>query len=260
MKKISLALWWWAARGYIHIWVLKYLEEKNVEIKEIAWTSMWAILWSLIAIWKTSKEIEEIAENLNILKLIDFDFSLWLLKWNKVEAFLKDIFQDKKIEDTKIPLKIVATNIEENKSKIFEKGYIYEAVRASLSLPWVFRPKIIDDKLYVDGGILMNLPIEALNGKNILAVSALKVVSWVIVQNKKILWFSIKTWFWQNNYEIIKRSVVSMMDVNEKRSLQTEWKNITFIRPEFLELDIADFDKVDKFVKIGYDACGDLNF
>jgi len=255
MKNISLALWWGAARWYVHIWVLKYLEEKNIEIKEISWTSMWAIIGSLIAIWKNSEEIRKIAKSINILKLVDFDFSLGLLKWNKVESLLKDIFQDRKIENTEIPLKIVATNIEENKSKIFTNGYIYEAVRASLSLPGIFRPKVIDNKLYVDGWILMNLPIEALDWKEVMAVSALKVVSWPIVRQKKVFWLNLKTWFWQNNYEIIKRSVVDMMDVNEKRSLKTAWKNIVFIRPEFGSLDIIDFDKVDEFVQLGYDTC-----
>ena len=98
----------------------------------------------------------------------------------------------------------------------------------------------------------MNLPIETLDWKNIIAVSALKINTWEIVKEKKFLWLNIKTGFWKNNYEIIKRSVVLMMKVNEDNSLKTPNKNIKFIRPNFWELDIMHFNKVDEFYEIGY--------
>ena len=66
------------------------------------------------------------------------------------------------------------------------------------------------------------------------------------------MWFSFDTWFWKNNYEIIKRSVIAMMKVNEDLSLKTQRKNITLIRPKFWELDIIDFNKVNEFVELGY--------
>jgi len=253
MKKISLALWWWAARWLAHIWVLKYLEEKNIEITEISGTSMWAIIWAMIAIWMNSLEIQKFAKNLNILKLADFDLKTGLLKWKKVEEKLSEVFGDKKIEETKIPLKIVATDIENSKSRVFNSGKIIDAVRASLSLPWIFVPKEIEGISYVDGGVMMNLPIEVLDWRDILAVSALKINSWKIVKQKNFLWFNFKTWFWKNNYEIIKRSVVLMMKVNEDNSLKTLNKNITFVRPDFKELDLLHFNKVDEFVEIGYE-------
>ena len=253
MKKISLALWGWAARGLIHIWVLKYLEEKNIEIEEISGTSMWAIIASLYAIWMSAQEIKDFAKSINILSLADFDFKSGLLKGDKIEKKLEEVLGDKKIEETKIPLKIVATNIGKAESKVFKSWKIVDAVRASLSLPGIFVPKKIDWESYVDGWIMMNLPIETLKWENILAVSALKINTWEIVKDKKFLGMNFKTWFWQNNYETIKRSVILMMKVNEDRSLQTANKNITLVRPEFWELDIMHFSKVDEFEKIGYD-------
>jgi len=254
MKKISLALWGWAARGLIHIWVLKYLEEKNIEISEVSGTSMWAIIASMIAIWMNSKKIKDFAKSINILSLADFDLKSGLLKWKKVENKLKEVFGNKKIEETKIPLKIIATNIEKAESKVFDSWKIVDAVRASISLPWIFVPKKIDWESYVDGWIMMNLPIEVLDWKEILAVSALKITTWKIEKEKKFLGIKLKTWFWQNNYEIIKRSVILMMKVNEDRSFQTPWKSISLIRPNFWDLDIMHFSKVDEFEKIGYEA------
>jgi predicted acylesterase/phospholipase RssA len=186
------------------------------------------------------------------LKLIDPSLKTGLLKWKKVEEKLKEVFGDTKIEETKIPLKIIATNIEKSQTKIFTKWKIIDAVRASLSLPWIFVPKNIDWEDYVDGGVMMNLPIEAVEWKDVIAVSALKINSWKIVKDKKILWLNLKTGFWKNNYEIIKRSVVLMMEVNEQKSLKTSDKNIKFIRPNFWELDIIHFDKVDEFCEIWY--------
>lgn len=251
-KKYSLALWWGAARWLAHIWVFKYLEEKEIEIEEISGTSMWAIIWSMIAIWMNSDEIKKFATDFNILKLADIDFKTGLLKWNKVEKKLWEVFWDMNIEDTKIPLKIVATNIETSVSKIFTTWKIIDAVRASISLPWIFIPKKIDWEDYVDWWIMMSLPIEVLEWKNIIAVSALKINSWKIVQERKILWINFKTWFWKNNFEIIKRSVILMMKVNEDNSLKTPGKSIKFIRPDFGKLDIIDFNKVEEFYEIGY--------
>lgn len=252
MKKISLALWGWAARWLVHIWVFKYLEEKNIEIEEVSWTSMWAIVWSMIAIWMTSKEIINFANKLNFLRLVDVDLKTWLLKWDKVEKKLEELFWDTLIEETTIPLKIVATNIEKSESKIFKQWRIVDAVRASLSLPWIFIPKEIEWHSYVDGWIMMNLPIKALDWTDILAVSALKINTWKIVKKNNFMWFSFDTWFWKNNYEIIKRSVIAMMKVNEDLSLKTKNKNIILLKPNFWDLDIIDFNKVDEFVDLWY--------
>jgi hypothetical protein len=98
-----------------------------------------------------------------------------------------------------------------------------------------------------------------LSWKNILAISALKINTWKIVKEKKFLGINIKTGFWKNNYEIIKRSVVLMMSVNETNSLKNKEKNIKFIRPNFWELDVMHFNKVDEFYEIGYRDAKDLN-
>jgi len=254
----SLALWWWAARWFAHIWVLKYLEEKNIEIFEISGTSMGALIWSLIAIWKTSEEIRDFWNSVNFISLADFDFKTGLIKWKKVEKKLEEIFWDKKIEETKIPLKIVATNIETSESKVFTTWKIVDAIRASISLPGIFTPKEIEWEHYLDWWIMMNLPIEVLEWEKVIAVSALKINSWKIVKEKSFLWMNFKTGFWKNNYEIIKRSVVLMMSVNEKNSLENTSKEVKFIRPNFWDLDIMHFNKINEFIEIGYNEAEKL--
>ena len=79
-----MALWWWAAKWFMHIWVYKYLQENNINISEISGTSMWAIIASLIAIWKNYQEITDIAKDISYYKMIDFDLNYWLIKWEKI--------------------------------------------------------------------------------------------------------------------------------------------------------------------------------
>lgn len=250
--KYWLALWGWAARWLAHIWVCKYIEENNIAIDEVSWTSMWAIVAAMVAIWKNNVDMILFANDINYLKLWDLDFKTWLLKWYKVEKKLEEVFWDINIENTNIPLKIIATNIETSEVIIFTKWRIVDAIRASISLPWIFIPKDIGWSSHVDGGIIMNLPIEPLENTNIIASSALKINEWPIVKNKTFLWLDFKTWFFKNNYEILKRSVIAMMKVNEDQSLKISWKNIKLIRPDFWDLDILDFNKVNDFVELWY--------
>lgn len=257
-KQYWLVLWWWAARWLVHIWIIKYIEEKNIKINEISWTSMWAIVAAMLAIWKNSSDMIEFAKSMNYLTMWDPDFRTGLLKWKKIEKKLKEVFWKINIEETITPLKIVATNLETSESRIFTKWSIVDAIRASISLPGIFIPKKIDWEDYVDGWIMMNLPIETLDNKNIIAISALKINKWSVVKKKKFLWISFKTGFWQNNFEIIKRSVILMMKVNEDNSLKTKWKSINFIRPNFWNLDIIDFNKVDDFVELWYKEASNI--
>lgn len=257
-KRYSLALWWWWAVWFAHIWVLKFLEENNIEILELSWTSMWALISSLYAIWKTSKEIEEIAKSINYLKLLDFDFWSWIFKWKKIYKKLEEFFWNTLIQDTKIPLKIVATDIESGWKMIFEKWKIVDAIRASISLPWVFKPHNINNHYYVDGGVVSNLPIEVLSWKDIIAVSASKQIMWELKKRKKVLGFDVRAWFFDINFQILQRSLLFLMKQNEVSSLNTKWKNIIFIKPDTKDIDIYSFNKVDEIIKRWYNEISNI--
>lgn len=252
MKKYSIAFWGWAARWLVHIWVIKYIEENKVLIKEISWTSMWAIIWSLFAIWKNHKDIIKIAKELNFLKLIDFWLSFWFIKWNRVIKKLDEVFWDILIEDLDIDLKIVATNLESWEREVFKKWKIVDALRASISLPWVFMPYEILNKTYIDWWITNNLPVDVLEWKNIIGVSALKKITWKLEKKKKFLFFNVNKSFIEYNYSVLHRSILIMMQQNELRSIEKSKKSTIIIQPNFWNLDYYSFDKVDEFVKLWY--------
>lgn len=101
-----LALWGGASKWIAHIWIIKYIEESNINISEVSWTSMWAIIWACYALWIKSKEMEKFISQINFLKLIDLNLKDSIVSWNKIYNKLFELYWDKLIENTKIPLKI----------------------------------------------------------------------------------------------------------------------------------------------------------
>lgn len=252
-KKYAIAFWWWAARWFVHIWVLKYLEEKNIEIWEISWTSMWAIAWALIAMWKNSEEIRQIASEIKYSKMIDFDFKNGLLKWEKLKKFFEKYFWDKKIEDLPIKLKIVAFNIDKWEKKVFESWKIVDAIRASISLPGIFKPYKIDSENFIDWWVVSNLPIDELTLENKIWVSALKVPSSEIKTKRKFLWFNFNKWFFNFNFQVLYRCVIFMMEKNEIESIKNTSWNKQILEFDFWKLDSTHFSKFDKFIELWYE-------
>lgn len=228
------------------------MEENKINISEISGTSMWAIIWSLYAIGKTPDEMIAIASDINYLKLIDFDLKHWFLKWDKVQKVLDSIFWDIKIEELKIKLHIVATCLETWDREVFTTGKLSDAVRASLSLPWIFKPKQIWNFSYIDGWMTTNLPIDVLEWKNIIAVSAIKKVIWELSTKRAFLWMNINKWFLNLNYQILNRSFLIMMQQNEDRSLEKVKWDFIFVLPDFWELDYYNFKQIDAFADIWY--------
>lgn len=242
-----------AARGLAHIWVYKYLYEKNKLPSEISGNSMWAVVASAIAVSMSYEEIYDIVKKINYLKLIDFDFKSGLLWWDKILKFFDSIFADKTFENTKIPLKIVATDIQTGQTHLFDKWKISSAVRASISIPGIFRPQYIDWKYLVDWLVTCNLPVQYLSAKNVLSVSVTKEIDGHIdfAAANNILDFSKN--FFTINAQILQKTYDIMLLANEKASLKTRWKKVRQICLDLDDIDYFDFDKFEEIVNGGYE-------
>lgn len=254
-KMYSLALGWWAARWLCHIWVLKYVEEKGIKINEIAGTSMWAIIWACFAIWKTSEDILKIVKSINFLKLVDLDLKKWIVSWKKVYKVLEDIFWDKKIEDTKIKLKIIATDINTWEKIVFSEWKIVDAVRASISLPMIFTSYEYNDSSFLDWWLKANLPVLEVEWKEVIAVSAIRDKWKKITTYRKIWSFEFKKWFFWYNYQILKKTITLLMWTNENLSVELakeRWKNIILLTPDISNYEYYDFNKVDEISEKWY--------
>lgn len=162
-KDIALVLSSGGARGYAHIGAIRVLEQHGFHISSVAGTSMGALVGGMYAAGKIM-EFEEWVVSLDkkeVLRLTDFTISnKGIIKGKKVFDRIKQIVPECNIEDLNIPYCAVATDIINGTERVFESGELYEAIRASVSIPTVFQPYLIDDHLFVDGAILNPIPLN----------------------------------------------------------------------------------------------------
>ena len=162
-RPISLVLSGGAARGIAHIGVIEELEKQGFEIKSIAGNSMGAFIAAMYAMDKLQEYKEWVLtlDKVDVFKLIDFTFSSQgLIKGDRVFNKMKTFFPDKNIEDLKIPYVAVAADITNMNEAVFTEGSIYDAVRASVSIPTVFTPFKKGNAMLVDGGVVNPIPLN----------------------------------------------------------------------------------------------------
>jgi len=162
-KQVSLVLSSGGARGIAHIGVVEELEKQGFEIKSIAGTSMGALVGGMYATGKLDvyKEWMCSLDKMDVFNLIDFTFSKnGIMKGDKILREMKRMIPDRNIEDLSIPFVAVATDIINDKEFVFNSGSLYEAIRASISIPTVFIPFVKDGSYIVDGGVLNPIPIN----------------------------------------------------------------------------------------------------
>ena len=163
MRDVALVLSSGGARGLAHIGAIEELEAQGYRIKSIVGCSMGAIVGGMYAAGKLAefKEWMQTIDKKKILSLLDISFSLdHLVKGEKIIDAMKEIVPDVKIEDLPIPFKVVATDWEKGQEVVFSKGSLYEAIRASISMPLFFNPVKRGGTTFVDGGILNPLPLN----------------------------------------------------------------------------------------------------
>ena len=145
-KKVGLALGSGAARGLAHIGVLRVLEREGIPVDMITGTSIGAIVGALYAQGKKADEILEIARDFGTHRLSYLvDISLprtGLIKGKKLDDKLAQLYAGEEFKDLKLPFKCMATDIDTGKVVIMDKGLVWTAVRASISLPVISRRSV----------------------------------------------------------------------------------------------------------------------
>lgn len=151
------------ARGFAHIGAIKVLESNGFTITSVAGTSMGALVGGVYASGRL-KEFEEWVSGLDImevLRLTDITLSSkGFVKGTRVIEKLREIVHDHDIEDLPIPYCAVATDVIRGCERIFTSGSLFNAIRASISIPTFFQPFRMDDNYYVDGGLVNPIPIN----------------------------------------------------------------------------------------------------
>jgi NTE family protein len=158
-KSVVLVLGGGSARGIAHIGVLKVLEREKIPIHRIVGTSMGALIGAAYSVGVPLGKMEEIAVGFNWKTVFDPTIpKLGLLAGKKLENVVAQLTEHKGFSDCRIPLAVVATDIEKNERVIFQHGNLQKVVTASCSWPGIFNPIRIDGRLLVDGGIKNSVP------------------------------------------------------------------------------------------------------
>jgi NTE family protein len=162
MKTVSLILGSGGARGLAHIGVIHWLEEHDYKIKSISGASVGAMIGGIYAAGKLD-EFEQWVRAItkfDILTLLDLSWSRsGLVEGDKIINSLVDLVGDQMIEDLPIPFTAVATDLSREKEIWINSGRLFDAIRASISLPLFFTPYYHKGAKLIDGGVLNPVPI-----------------------------------------------------------------------------------------------------
>ena len=194
--------------------------------------------------------MRDIALETKILKLLDLDLKNGLLKGNKIQKYLSEHLGEITFDELKIPISIVATDINTGEKVVFREGRVLDAIRASIGIPGVFTPYKHNNRHLVDGGIIENLPVQSLQHPHaVIAVSVLmdarkhvKVKKSFFFPNGHIL---------SNGYGMIRKTINIMMAQNELGSIRSR-ESILVISPERDDIDYYNFNKMNLMIDEGY--------
>nr|WP_048812263.1 patatin-like phospholipase family protein [Polynucleobacter asymbioticus] len=162
---IGLVLGAGAARGFAHIGVIKALEAQGIRPDIVVGSSAGSVIAALLASGLNGNDMNRLALNLDEATIADWGLPFagrfgGLIKGDALQNMVNREVQNKTIEQMRIPLGVVATELQSGKGVLFRTGNTGLAVRASCSVPGVFQPAVINGKEYVDGGLVAPVPVS----------------------------------------------------------------------------------------------------
>jgi NTE family protein len=236
---VALALGGGSVLGAVHVGVLKAFDERRIKIKSISGTSAGAIVASLYAFGVSPKKIEKIVlefewKNLSSLTLSKYG----ILSNQKIGEMIKRNIGDKNIEDAKIPLCMVATDITTGEKVVLDKGSVSDSVMATTCVPGIFVPIELGGRFLVDGGIVENIPLSCLRDKNVDYVIGVDLICEHAYKRPN------------NVIEILYNSFNFLVKTNKR--IQTKEADI-LIKPKLSNFNAIDMSQMKDLIEIGYE-------
>jgi NTE family protein len=159
--RIGLALGGGAARGFAHIGVIQVLEEQGIRPDLVVGTSAGSLVAALYASGRTGTELAALAAEMNEGSITDWMFpGRALLRGEALARYVREKTGGRNIEQMKLPLGVVATDLDSGEPILFRRGDPGAAVRASSAVPALFQPVTIGGREYVDGGLVSPVPVR----------------------------------------------------------------------------------------------------
>ncbi|HST92239.1 MAG TPA: patatin-like phospholipase family protein [Brevundimonas sp.] len=253
------------ARAYAHIGVLRALHEAGVPIDFVGGASMGAIIAAGPALGWTQEQLEQRIQKAFVKSdpLSDITFPmLAMVRARKVDCLLEEAYGDIDMADLVRPFFAVSTNLTSGKIEVHRRGLMRRAMRATIAIPGLLPPVVIDGQVLVDGAVLKNLPAEVMrqmHGGPIIGVdmSQTRGVDADLVQHPPSIWRLIATGAWRRGppiVSILMRSATLTTDADlESSRAATD----LLIQPTPDGVDIRDWKGFDAGVAAGYRAAKD---
>lgn len=162
-KDVALVLSSGGARGLAHIGAIEELEVQGYRITSIAGCSMGALIGGVYAAGKLKefREWMKTVDRRKMLELTDFSLSInHIAKGSRILEAIMEFVPDMPIEDLPIPYCAVATDLKAGHEVVFNKGSLFDAIRASISLPSFYEPVQRDGMILIDGGVTNPIPLN----------------------------------------------------------------------------------------------------
>ncbi len=281
--KIGLVLGSGGARGYAHLGVLKALYEADINIDLVVGTSFGAIVGAGYAAGRNIYELEKIALEIGwikLLKMIDVAPPKGIFAGNKLERFFSILTQQKHFSELRVPLTVVATDIETGEEVLINKGPVSKAILASSAFPGIFAPVEIDNRWLVDGVLVNPLPIQTafdMGAEIVIAVDvsssvdnvnyliALKRYSKYILQNIGQIPYVNSVVFPKGisnkfqriipaGFNIIGNALKVVENNQDKIAFIPDDVNVAIIRPRVENIRWRDFHRAQRCIKLGAEA------
>lgn len=243
--KIGLALGAGGAKGLAHIGVLQVLEEAGIPIDFIAGSSMGAVIGAFYAAGTELEMMAKLATELNNNHLIDIAIPRWgLIKGRKAHALIRLMTHNKNFDQLKIPLQVVATDLEKGEKVVFKDGNVASAVRASIAVPGVVQPLCLNDKILVDGAVTDRVPAEIV-----------KKMGADIVIAVDLQYYPKEKVNIENIYDVILQSIEIL-----ERQVRDKYKKYAdiIVKPRVSTYTWTNFEVAADFIELGREACTEV--
>lgn len=269
-KEVALVLSTGGARGLAHIGAIDELLASGYHIHSVAGTSMGALVGGMFAAGRLDDYHQwmETVDKKKIFQLTDFSLSLnHIVKGDRIIQAMKDVVPDVNIEDLPIPYCAIATDAVSGTEVVFTRGSLYEAIRASISLPLFFDPVRQGDQVLVDGGLVNPLPLNRVKrSKHDLLVAVnvsghdyrgqvelRRIVKEQQSERSKVLQLLNRIMpddADMNYYTLLNRSISIMINRNAQQALKITPPDILVDIP-MKRYSTFDFDKMERISAIG---------
>lgn len=267
-RAIGLVLSGGGARGYAHVGVWRAILESGVDVDHFGGTSMGALLAAAFAMGIPYDEAMRLSARMtNPRRLFDFTLPVAaLFRSKKLHRFVTELYGERQIEDLWTPFFCMACNLTTAERLLIRRGSLAAAIRASISIPGVFTPVIIDGQLVVDGGVMDNFPVDVMRAEarseRIIAVNVappvLKSRTFDIVDHVSGWWVlarRLSPFAKSPRVPPLGATLMRSLEVNSARSsLEQRTRAHLLLEPSVKSVGILDFARYERAAEIGYET------